>query len=76
MEAVLGRLTRDDIEALADVLVDTTEFEAPADRMFAQGVRYAGLDTLQEHNFAEGVALSIKMTNELRTISPLDTLIA
>ncbi len=66
-------LTKTDVDALADVIVDTVNFEAPADRMFSGGVRTGGLQTLGKHNVSEGVPLARILYPDFQTES-LDVL--
>ena len=52
---------------MADAIVDSVIFRAPADKMFSGGVRQGGIDALQKYGFAEGVPLSmIYMVNDER----------
>ncbi len=73
---VYSELTREDAEALADILVDGSMVEAPADRMFSQAIRMEGIKLMQAHNFAEGVPIAMFLTEELNSITALNTLIA
>ncbi len=52
-------LTLADVEALADTIVDSVHYRAPADKMFSGGIRQGGLDILQAYDIAEGVPLSM-----------------
>ena len=60
-------LTLNDTLAVADAVVDSVQFRAPADKMFTNGVRQGGIEVLQKYGFAEGVPLSlIYMRNDVR----------
>ena len=48
-----------DVEALADTIVDSVHYRAPADKMFSGGVRQGGLEILKTYNKAEGVPLCL-----------------
>jgi hypothetical protein len=72
--SIYPSLNRDDVEHLADTVVDSTVFEAPADRMFAGGVRTNGMWVMQNHNFAEGVPIAKIVTEEMRTKDALEDL--
>lgn len=50
-------LTAADVNALADCIVDSVQFRAPADKMFGGGIRQGGLETLRAKGIAEGVPL-------------------
>ncbi|MBT8044556.1 MAG: PASTA domain-containing protein, partial [Verrucomicrobiae bacterium] len=73
---VYDALSREDVEAIADGVVESTMYEAPADRMFAASVRNEGLALMQSHNFAEGVPLAKIVTNERGEKEGLDPLLA
>ena len=61
-------LSAADVDALADVIVDSVHYRAPADKMFSAGVRLGGIEVLQKHDIAEGVPLSmIFMVDDIRT---------
>jgi hypothetical protein len=53
------KLTPADVLALADTLVDSVHFRAPADKMFGAGIRQGGIEILQANGIAEGVPLSV-----------------
>lgn len=60
-------LTLNDTLAVADSIVDSVQFRAPADKMFSSGVRQSGIEVLQKYGFAEGIPLSmIYMDNDGR----------
>jgi hypothetical protein len=65
-------LTLNDTLAVADAIVDSVQFRAPADKMFTSGVRQGGIEVLQKYGFAEGVPLSlIYMNDDVRdTVKP------
>jgi beta-lactam-binding protein with PASTA domain len=52
-------LTAADVNALADTMVDSIQFRAPADKMFSAGLRDGGLIALEKYNIAEGVPASM-----------------
>ncbi|MBT8044249.1 MAG: HEAT repeat domain-containing protein, partial [Verrucomicrobiae bacterium] len=52
-------LTAADVDALAETLVESVHFRAPADKMFSAGIRQKGLETLQKFDIAEGVPLAM-----------------
>ncbi|MBT8038211.1 MAG: InlB B-repeat-containing protein, partial [Verrucomicrobiae bacterium] len=64
LNGIYPRLSREDIEGIAQAVVSATIDEAPADRMFSGAVREAGLNVLYSHNFAEGVPLAKLLTPE------------
>ncbi len=53
------KLTPADVTALADTLVDSVHYRAPADKMFGAGIRQGGLEILQANGIAEGVPLGM-----------------
>ncbi|HSH17362.1 MAG TPA: HEAT repeat domain-containing protein, partial [Verrucomicrobiae bacterium] len=53
-------LTAADVNALADTLVDSVHFRAPADKMFSAGIRDGGLFALERYNIADGVPVAIE----------------
>jgi hypothetical protein len=55
--SIYNQLTRDDVIELADSIVESVRVVAPADAMFAGGVRSQGASALQKYSFAEGVPL-------------------
>lgn len=60
-------LTKNDTIAVAEAIVDSVQYRAPADKMFTSGVRQGGLAVLQKYGFAEGVPLSkIFMIDDVR----------
>lgn len=52
-------LTKADIEAVADAIVDSVMVRSPADKMFSSGVRQGGIEALEKYGFAEGVPLAM-----------------
>jgi len=66
MATMYSKLTREELQGVADAVVEGTMYEAPADRMFSGGIRKQGLEILEFHNFSEGVPLSKKVFAELR----------
>jgi len=60
-------LTEADVDALADVIVDSIHVRAPADKMFSNGIRQGGIEVLEKFKIAEGVPLSmIYMVDDIR----------
>ena len=72
LASTYGMLTLSDTLAVADSIVDSVQFRAPADKMFTSGVRQGGIGVLQKYGFAEGIPLSrIYMENDGRgTVQP------
>ena len=62
---VYNKLTRDDVEALADMVLISVLEKSPAGNDDTPAIRIAGLDLLQDHHFGEGVKLSMLLTEEL-----------
>jgi hypothetical protein len=54
-------LTRDDVKALADTILELIHVEAPADAMFAESIRSASVSLLLKHHFIEGVQASVDL---------------
>lgn len=59
ISTVYPHLSRQEIRVLGDTLLELIEVEAPADAMFAEGVRLASAELLLEHRFAEAVEASL-----------------
>lgn len=55
--SVYKQLTKEEVLELADTIVQSTRVVAPADAMFAGGVRMQGIDALERNAYAEGVPL-------------------
>jgi hypothetical protein len=67
LASTYSMLTSNDTLAVADAVVDSVQFRAPADKMFTSGVRQGGIELLQRYGFAEGVPLSlIYMEDDVR----------
>jgi len=61
LKYVFELLTRDDVAALGDTLVELIHLEAPADAMFAEGIRSSSVSLLLKHHVIEGVQGSIDL---------------
>ncbi len=55
--SVYRQLTREEMLELADTIVESVKVVAPADAMFAGGVRMKGADLLEKYDVAEGIPL-------------------
>jgi hypothetical protein len=55
--SIYKQLTQDEVVELADAIIESVRLSAPADAMFAKGVRARGVDALEKYGFAEGIAL-------------------
>ena len=53
-------LTLEDVQALAPDLLEAIDTPSPADTMFANEIRMAGLKALAKYKFKEGIAVSLK----------------
>jgi hypothetical protein len=53
-------LTLEDVQALAPDILAAIDIPAPADTMFANEIRMAGLRVLSKYHFKEGIRVSIK----------------
>ncbi len=70
LQRTYQNLTLEDVEALADTIVDSIAVRAPADKMFSDGIRLGGIQVLEKHDIAEGVPLSmIFMIDDIRVAS-------
>lgn len=58
---IYPHLSVQDIRALSDTLIELIEVEAPADAMFAEGIRYSTAQLLLDHRFDEGVQASLNL---------------
>jgi hypothetical protein len=58
LASTYSMLTSNDTVAVADAVVDSVQFRAPADKMFTSGVRQGGIELLQRYGFAEGAIRS------------------
>ena len=54
------QLTLEDVQALAPDLLEAIDRPSPADTMFANEIRMAGLKALAKYNFQEGMKVSLK----------------
>lgn len=61
LNPVLRQLPKRDVIALADTLLELAYVEAPADAMFANGVRCVAVEVLLKHGIAEGVPASLEV---------------
>ena len=57
-------LNWNDVKAVAPDLVDAIAERAPADQMFAEGIRYAGLQTLGKFKVEEGLPLCLMVKEQ------------
>ena len=70
LQRAYHNLTIDDVEALADTIVESIAVRAPADKMFSDGIRLGGIQVLEKHDIAEGVPLSmVFMIDDIRVAS-------
>ena len=53
-------LTLDDVQALAPDILAAIDLPSPADTMFANEIRLAGLRALSKYHFKEGIGVSLK----------------
>jgi HEAT repeat protein len=53
-------LTLEDVQALAPDILEAIEIPSPADTMFANEIRMAGLRALSKYHFKEGIRVSLK----------------
>jgi Family of unknown function (DUF6288)/HEAT repeats len=56
-----NRLSEQDVIALAPVILAAVENPSPADTMFNNGIRMAGLGALTKYHFKEGIAAAIDL---------------
>jgi len=61
---MFGKLTEEEFRQLSDVIVNSVEEAAPADRMFSSGVRKEGLSLLQRFGYEEGITLAQQLYEE------------
>lgn len=61
LKHVLGHLPVEDLRALSDTLLNLIAVEAPADAMFAEGIRSSTAKLLLERRFDEGVDASLEL---------------
>lgn len=54
-------LNVEDVKALADTILELIRVEAPADAMFAEGIRASSVSLLLKHHFIEGVQASVDL---------------
>lgn len=62
LQNVYQDLTKEDVVALADVIIDSVILRAPSDRMFSSGVRSGGFEVLARHRIAEGIPAGVLFT--------------
>ena len=55
-----NQLTLEDVQALAPDILLAIDIPSPADTMFANEIRMAGLRALSKYNFREGIRVSLK----------------
>jgi hypothetical protein len=61
LKFVFECLSEDDVKALADTLLELVYVEAPADAMFAEGIRSESVKLLLKHRSVEGVQASVDL---------------
>lgn len=61
---IKNRLTFADVEAVAPSLVGAVAERSPADQMFSDGIRYAGLETLAKYKIEEGIPLCLMVKEQ------------
>lgn len=54
-----NQLSQDDVIALAPIILDAVECPSPADTMFNNVIRMAGLKALTKYHFKEGIAAAV-----------------
>jgi hypothetical protein len=57
---ISNQLTLEDVQALAPDILLAIDIPSPADTMFANEIRMAGLRALSKYNFREGIRVSLK----------------
>lgn len=55
LQKTYQNLTKEDVLALSDAIIDSVRLRAPSDRMFSSGVRSGGLEVLARHRIAEAI---------------------
>lgn len=61
LKEVYQWLTKEDVVALADTILELIHVEAPADAMFAESIRSSSVALLLKHRFIEGVQASVDL---------------
>ncbi|MCE9608611.1 MAG: DUF6288 domain-containing protein [Chthoniobacter sp.] len=61
---IKNRLTYADVQAVAPSIVDAVAERSPADRMFSDVIRYAGLQTLAKYKIEEGIPLALMVKEQ------------
>lgn len=61
LKFVFDLLKFEDVKALRDTLLDLVYVEAPADAMFAEGIRSSAMQLLLKHHTVEGVQASVDL---------------
>ena len=61
LNTVFTWLSAEDVKALADTLIELIYVEAPADAMFAEGIRARSVSLLLKHHFLEGIQASVDL---------------
>ena len=57
---IANQLTVEDVTALAPDILEAIDIPSPADTMFANEIRMAGLRALSKYHFKEGIRVSLK----------------
>jgi hypothetical protein len=66
LRSVFLWLSTEDVKALADTLLELIYVEAPADAMFADGIKAHSTSLLLDHHFIEGVHASIHLHKSIK----------
>ncbi|MEI6537341.1 MAG: Ig-like domain-containing protein, partial [Verrucomicrobiaceae bacterium] len=61
---IQSRLTWEDVQAVAPSIVDAVAERSPADRMFSDSIRDAGLQTLAKYKVEEGIPLCLMVKEQ------------
>lgn len=61
LKFVFDQLSKEDVKALGDTLLELIYVESPADAMFAEGIRTSSLKLLLKHHFKEGLQASLDL---------------
>lgn len=66
LRSIFPWLSTEDVKALADTLLELIYVEAPADAMFADGIKAHSISLLLDHHFIEGVHASIHLHKSVK----------
>jgi len=67
--SIYKHLTKEEVFELAGTIVESIKYPAPADAMFASGIRKQGIDILQKYSIEEGVSLCKDLTDRMSKVS-------